>query len=72
MPAKCFAGIVNVLGQLGVTVITPVPIFIDSTATIAAIKTQATSFKLRHLLLDHAYLRELCHRSLIFPDRRHT
>ena len=66
--SQVFEGIVNVLGQLGVTVTTPVPIFIDNTATIAAIKTQATSFMLRHLLLDHAYLRELCHRSLIFPE----
>ena len=65
---QVFEGLVNVLGQLGVTVLTPVPLFIDNTATIAAIKTQATSFKLRHLLLDHAYLRELCHRRLIFPE----
>ena len=66
--SQVFEGIVNVLGQLGVTVITPVPLFIDNTATIAAIKTQATSFKLRHLLLDHAHLRELSHRRLIFPE----
>ena len=66
--SQVLEGLVNVLGQLGVTVLTPVPLFIDNTATIAAIKTQATSFKLRHLLLDHAYLRELCHRHLIFPE----
>jgi len=68
---KCLQaeGFVNLFGQLGVTVITPpVPLFIDNTATIAAIKTQATSFKLRHLLLDHAYLRELCYRGMISPD----
>ena len=47
--------------------ITPVPLFIDNTATIAAIETQATSFKLRHLSIDHAYLRELCHRGMISP-----
>ena len=66
--AQVFEGLVNVLGQLGITVTTPVPLFIDNTATIAAIKTQATSFKLRHLLLDHAHLRELSHRSLIAPE----
>ena len=41
---------------------------IDNTSTIAAIKTQATLFKLRHLLLDHAYLREMAHRGLISPE----
>ena len=66
--AQAFEGFVNLFGQLGISVITPVPIFIDNTATIAAIKTQATSFKLRHLLLDHAYLKKLCHRDLVSPD----
>ena len=66
--AQVFEGFVNLFGQLGVSVITRVPMFIDNTATIAAIKTQATSFKLRHLLLDHAYLRELSHRGLVSPE----
>ena len=66
--AQVFEGFVNLFGQLGVSFSTPVPLFIDNTATIAAIKTQATSFKLRHLLMDHAYLRELCHRGLITPE----
>jgi len=65
---QVFEGFVNLFGQLGILISTPVPIFIDNTATIAAIKTQATSFKLRHLLMDHAYLRELCHRGLITPE----
>jgi len=66
--AQVFEGFVNLFGQLGVSISTPVPLFIDNTATIAAIKTQATSFKLRHLLLDHAHLRELGHRCLIAPE----
>ena len=45
----------------------PTPFAIDNTATIRAITTQATSFKLRHLLLDHAYLREQYHRGNIVP-----
>jgi hypothetical protein len=61
-------GYINLFGQLGISINTPVPLFIDNTATIAAIKTQATSFKLRHLLMDHAHLRELGHRSLITPE----
>ena len=65
---QVFEGFVNLFGQLGILISTPVPIFIDNTATIAAIKTQATSFKLRHLLMDHAYLRELCHRGLVAPE----
>ena len=48
--AQVFEGFVNLFGQLGIMISTPVPLFIDNTATIAAIKTQATSFKLRPLL----------------------
>ena len=65
---KVFEGFVNLFGQLGLQVATPVPMYIDNTATIAAIKMQATSFKLRHLLLDHAHLRELSHRGLVSPE----
>ena len=61
-------GFINLFGQLGITVSTPVPMYIDNTATIAAIKTQATSFKLRHLLLDHAHLREIGHRGRVSPE----
>ena len=66
--AQVFEGFVNLFGQLGVPISTPVPLFIDNMATIAAIKTQATSFKLRHLLLDHAHFRELSHRGLVSPE----
>jgi hypothetical protein len=66
--AQTFEGFMNLFGQLGILVSTPVPLFIDNTATIAAIKTQATSFKLRHLLLDHALLREMGHRNLVSPE----
>jgi len=66
--AQTFEGFMNLFGQLGILVSTPVPLFIDNTATIAAIKTQATSFKLRHLLLDHALLREMSHRDLVSPE----
>ena len=63
-----FDGYVNLIGQLGMIVNTPATLFVDNTATITAIQTQATSFKLRHLLIDHAYLRELCFRGLISPS----
>jgi len=66
--AQVFEGYVNLFGQLGLMVNTPATLFVDNTATIAAIHTQATSFKLRHLLIDHAYLRELCFRGLISPS----
>ena len=52
--AQVFDGYVNLFGQLGLVVNTPATLFVDNTATIAAIQTQATSFKLRHLLIDHA------------------
>jgi hypothetical protein len=41
--AQVFEGYVNLFGQLGLTVITPTTLFVDNTATIAAIQTQATS-----------------------------
>ena len=66
--AQVCEGYVNLFGQLGLLVNTPATLFVDNTATIAATQTQATSFKLRHLLIDHAYLRELCFRSLISPS----
>ena len=66
--AQVFDGYVNLFGQLGLVINTPATLFVDDTATIAAIQTQATSFKLCHLLIDHAYLRELCFRGLISPS----
>ena len=66
--AQTFDGYVNLFGQLGLLINTPATLFVDNTATIAAIQTQATSFKLRHLLIDHAYLRELNFRGLISPS----
>jgi len=66
--AQTVEGYINLFGQLGFRVNTPASLFVDNTATIAAIQTQATSFKLRHLLIDHAYLRELCFRGLISPS----
>ena len=65
--AQVQQGYINVLGQLGEVVQSPTPFAIDNTATMRAITTQATSFKLRHLLLDHAYLREQYHRGNIVP-----
>ena len=61
-------GYINLFGQLGILVATPAPLYIDNTSTIAAIKLQATSFKLRHLLLDHAQLREASHRGRVSPE----
>jgi hypothetical protein len=66
--SQSFEGYVNLFAQLGSIVSSPSPLLIDNTATIAAIRTQASSFKLRHLLIDHAYLRELFHRQLILPE----
>ena len=56
---QIFDGYVNLFGQLGLLVNTPATLFIDNTATITAIHTQATSFKLRHLLIDHFKLLNL-------------
>ena len=47
----------------------PTSFAIDNTATMRAITTQAASFKRRHLLLDHAYLREQFHRGNLMPVR---
>ena len=66
--SQSFEGYVNLFAQLGSIVTSPSPLLIDNTATINAIRTQASSFKLRHLLIDHAYLRELFHRQLIVPE----
>ena len=66
--AQVFDGYVNVFGQLGSMVQTPARLLIDNMSTIVAIQSQATSFKLRHLLIDHAYLRELSFRGMIIPS----
>ena len=66
--AQVFDGYVNLLRQLGLIVNIPATLFVDNTATNSAIQTQATSFKLRHLLIEHAYLCELCFRGLISPS----
>ena len=65
--SQTFEGYVNLFAQLG-SMVMPSQLLIDNTATINAIRTQASSFKLRHLLIDHAYLRELFHRQLIVPE----
>ena len=59
--SQTFEGYVNLFAQLGSTVTSPSQLMIDNTSTINAIRTQASSFKLRHLLIDHAYLRALFH-----------
>ena len=66
--SQTFEGYVNLFAQLGSTVMSPSQLLIDNTATINAIRTQASSFKLRHILIDHAYLHELFHRQLIIPQ----
>ena len=70
--AQVFEGYVNLYGQLWLLVNTPAMLFVDNTAPIAAIHTQATSFKLRHLLIDHAFLRELCLISPTHVDGKHN
>ena len=66
--AQVFEGYVNLFGQLGSVVQTPALLLIDNVSTIVAIQSQATSFKLRHLLIDHAYLRELSFRGMVTPS----
>lgn len=75
--AQSFEGYVNLFGQLGRVVNTPAQMLIDNVSTVAAIQTQATSFKLRHLLIDHAYLPDLFFRGVVVSPhhvdgRKHT
>ena len=66
--AQTFEGYINLFGKLGNLLDTPTRMLIDNMSTIGAFQTQATSFKLRHLLIDHNSLRELFFRGMITPQ----